>query len=158
MHARLFMYNIRILICAISKYIMLTAPSYLSNVAAARKRSHQWCLTLTPNSTETIERIIYHRFLRPIRRPYKQPLRTPISYLCWCPFEICNNLVEATAGLQRDVTAAVLVIKNKGDSLLWRQKFPCKFFEKKKTFYCIDMTTNMAALSHGCKPRIAGDY
>ena len=91
-------------------------------------------------------------------RPYEQLLRTLISYLCWCPFKICNNLVEATAGLQRDVTAAVLVIKNKGDSLLWRQKFPCKFFEKKKTFYCIDMTTNMAALSRGCKPRIAGDY
>ena len=26
------------------------------------------------------------------------------------------------AGLQRHVTAAILVIKNKGDSLLWKQK------------------------------------
>ena len=38
------------------------------HVAAARKRSHQWCLTLTPNNTETIERMIFHCFLRPIRR------------------------------------------------------------------------------------------
>ena len=37
------------------------------HVAAARKRSHQWCLTLTPNNTETIERMIFHCFLRPIR-------------------------------------------------------------------------------------------
>ena len=38
------------------------------HVAAARKRSHQWCLTLTPNNMETIERITCHCFLRPIRR------------------------------------------------------------------------------------------
>ena len=37
-------------------------------VAAARRRSHQWCLTLTPNSTETIERMTCHCFLQPIRR------------------------------------------------------------------------------------------
>ena len=38
------------------------------NVVAARKRSHQWCLTLTPNNTETIGRMTCHCFLRPIRR------------------------------------------------------------------------------------------
>ena len=27
------------------------------HVAAAQKKSHQWCLTLTPNNTETIERM-----------------------------------------------------------------------------------------------------
>ena len=49
------------------------------------------------------------------------------------------------AGLQRHVTAAILVIKNKGDSLLWKQKpFPCKFFEKKKKHSTV-LTTNMAA-------------
>ena len=37
------------------------------HVAAARKRSHQWCLTLTPSNTETIERMTCHCFLRPIR-------------------------------------------------------------------------------------------
>ena len=31
-------------------------------MAAARKRSHPWCLTLTPNNTETIERMICHCF------------------------------------------------------------------------------------------------
>ena len=38
------------------------------HVAAARKRSHQWYLTLTPNNTKTIERLTCHCFLRPIRR------------------------------------------------------------------------------------------
>ena len=38
------------------------------HVAAAQKKSHQWCLTLTPNNTETIERMTCHCFLRPIRR------------------------------------------------------------------------------------------
>ena len=38
------------------------------SVAAAGKRSHQWCLTLTPNDTKTIERMTCRCFLRPIRR------------------------------------------------------------------------------------------
>ena len=38
------------------------------SVAAARKRGHQWYLTLTPNNTKTIERMTCHCFLRPIRR------------------------------------------------------------------------------------------
>ena len=38
------------------------------HLAAARKRSHQWCLALTPNITETIERMTCHCFLQPIRR------------------------------------------------------------------------------------------
>ena len=43
------------------------------------------------------------------------------------------------AGLQRHVTAAILVIKNKGDSLLWKQKsIFMKNLCEKKTFYCID--------------------
>ena len=41
---------------------------FLGHVAAAWKRSHQWCLTLTPNKTETIERTTCHCFLRTIRR------------------------------------------------------------------------------------------
>ena len=61
------------------------------------------------------------------------------------------------AGLQRHVTAAILVIKNKGDSLLWKQKsiFMKNLCEKKHSTV---LTTNMATLSRGCKPRIAGDY
>ena len=38
------------------------------HVAAVRKWSHQWCVSLTPNNTETIERMTCHCFLRPIRR------------------------------------------------------------------------------------------
>ena len=30
------------------------------HVAAARKTSRKWCLTLTPNNTETIERMTRH--------------------------------------------------------------------------------------------------
>ena len=37
-------------------------------VAAARKRSHQFYVPLTPNNTKTIERMTCHCFLRPIRR------------------------------------------------------------------------------------------
>ena len=36
-------------------------------VAAARKRSHQWRVSLTPNNTKTIGRMTCHCFLRPIR-------------------------------------------------------------------------------------------
>ena len=38
------------------------------HLAAARKRSHQWCLTLTPKNTKTIGRMACYCFLRPIRR------------------------------------------------------------------------------------------
>ena len=48
---------------------------FQGHVAAARKRSHQWYLTLTPNNTETIERMTCHCFLRPVRRDL-----TSISY------------------------------------------------------------------------------
>ena len=53
-----------------------------SHVAAARKRSHQWCLTLTPNNTETIERLTCHCFLqRPIIRDLTNSSYTTISWL-----------------------------------------------------------------------------
>ena len=37
------------------------------DVAAPWMRSHQWCLTLTPNNTKTIKRMTCHCFLRPVR-------------------------------------------------------------------------------------------
>ena len=45
-------------------------PSVLSvgHVAAARKRGHQWCVSLTPNNTKTMGRMTCHCFQRPIRR------------------------------------------------------------------------------------------
>jgi len=49
------------------------------HVAADRKRCHQWCLTLTPNNTETIERMTCHCFLRPIRRDLKSTSLTQLS-------------------------------------------------------------------------------
>ena len=55
--------------CKIFKYCFKTTDSIKRggvHVAAARKRSHQWCLTLTLNNTETIERMTCHCFLRPI--------------------------------------------------------------------------------------------
>ena len=36
------------------------------HVAAARKRSHQWCISLTPNNTKTVGRMTCLCFLRPI--------------------------------------------------------------------------------------------
>ena len=53
------------------------APVLGGHLAAARKRSHQWCLTLTPNNTETVERMTCHCFLRPSRRHL-----TSSSYAC----------------------------------------------------------------------------
>ena len=38
------------------------------HIAATWKRSHQWCVSLTPNNTKTIGRMTCHCFLRPIRR------------------------------------------------------------------------------------------
>ena len=58
--------------CNIFKYCFKTIDSIKrggggGHVAAAWKRIHQWCLTLTLNTTETIERMTCHCFLRPIR-------------------------------------------------------------------------------------------
>ena len=37
------------------------------HVAASRKRCHQWCLTLTPNNTETIERMTCDQSVETLR-------------------------------------------------------------------------------------------
>ena len=57
-------------------------PTSQRDVAAAWKRSHQWCVSLTPNNTKTIVRMTCHEFLRPIRRDlpsssYAAPSKTP---------------------------------------------------------------------------------
>ena len=53
-----------------------TPSSNVGHVAAApRKRSHQWCPTLTPKNTKTIERITCHCFLRPVVRVRVHPAR-----------------------------------------------------------------------------------
>ena len=38
------------------------------DVAASRKRSHEWCVSMTLNNTKTIGRMTCHCFLLPIRR------------------------------------------------------------------------------------------
>ena len=47
-------------------------PGTHLHVAAARKRSHQWCISLTPNNSKTVVRMTRHCFLRPIRRDFEQ--------------------------------------------------------------------------------------
>ena len=47
------------------------------HVAAARKRSHQWCLTLTSNNTETTKKMTRPCFLWPIRRDLPSSYYTP---------------------------------------------------------------------------------
>ena len=50
-------------------YLRLRAVSlFWGHEAAARKRSHQWCVSLTPNNTKTMGRMTCHCFQRPIRR------------------------------------------------------------------------------------------
>ena len=54
----------------------------VGHVAAARKRSHQRCLTMTPNNTETIERMTCHCFLRPIKRDLTSSSYTTADCCC----------------------------------------------------------------------------
>ena len=51
-------------------------------IADPRKRSHQWCVSLTPNNTKTIGRMTCHCFLQPIIRDlpsssYSTEIQTP---------------------------------------------------------------------------------
>ena len=58
-------------ICLITfMWILLTLlrGSKKGLVSATWKRSHQWCVSLTPNNTKTIGRMTCHCFLQPIRR------------------------------------------------------------------------------------------
>ena len=51
-----------------SLWVFQLKKKNVCHVAAAWKRSHQWCVSLTPNNTKTIGRMTCHCFLRPIRR------------------------------------------------------------------------------------------
>ena len=67
------------------------------HVTAARKRSHRWCVFLTPNNAKTIERMTCHCFLRPIRRdlPSSKVLRTVLLQL----FLACSLSEYSVSGL-----------------------------------------------------------
>ena len=53
-----------------------------------RKRSQQWCLTLTPNKTETIERMTCHCFLWTFRRDLPSSSYTTAFFRLWKPERI----------------------------------------------------------------------
>ena len=55
----------------------------------------------------------------------------------------------------RDVTAAMLVVKNKGISLLWELLY---FHANSSRKYSFALAPNMAALLRGYKPRINEVY
>ena len=54
--------------CILKSDLLKPRIPWESHVAAARKRSHQWCVSLTPKKTKTIGRMTCHCFVRPIRR------------------------------------------------------------------------------------------
>ena len=90
-------------------------------VAAARKRSHRWWVSLTPNNTKTIGRMTCHCFLRPIRRDltsssYNTLNRVRSSMYCLLPgysFEPRPN--SPVLGIATSVGKTSLAIKNKID-------------------------------------------
>ena len=51
-----------------------------------------------------------------------------------------------------DVTAAMLMVKNKSISLVWEQNSLFMYIIQEK-IYCIDSQHGRLQLSHGCKPR-----
>ena len=67
----------------------------MGHTTAARKRSHQWCLTLTPNNTKTIERMTCHCFLRPIRRDLTSRSYTTQMINCMITFLVNFQIILA---------------------------------------------------------------
>ena len=63
------------------------------DVAAPGKRSQQWCLTLTPNNTKTIERMTCPCFLRPVRGdlPSSSYTTLPKGRIKWNWHKISNS-------------------------------------------------------------------
>ena len=68
----------------------------------------------------------------------------------WGPPPSCKQASYCSCWFALDVTAAMLVIKNKSISLRW--ELNAIFMQILQD--SIVLTTNMAALSHGWKPRI----
>ena len=92
-------------------------------------------------------------WMEPVGSKYREfELTCIILRYTQCHFEFSLLLV---CTWRHGSHGGVLVVRKKGISLLWElNPIFCKFFKKK--FYRIDHqhTTNMAALSWGCKPRI----
>ena len=91
------------------------------HVATARKRSHQWWVSLAPKNTKTIGRITCHCFLQPIRRDltsssYTTLHRVRSSMCCLLPgysFEPRPN--SPALGIATSAGKTSLVIKNNID-------------------------------------------
>ena len=84
------------------------------HVAAAHKRNKsQWCLTLTPNNIETIERMTCHCFLRPIWRDLTS--RAPTQLFLFTqpyPFPQENNIYTLNSQIFVVPILALLVFVN----------------------------------------------
>ena len=70
--------------------------SSLGHVAAARKRSHQWWVSLTPNNTKTMGRMTCHCFQRPIRRDLTSSSYTTVFITYMSLQKLKRNLLMAT--------------------------------------------------------------
>ena len=113
---------------------------------------HQWCLTLTPDSTETIERMTGHCFLRPIRRDLTSSSHTTascggratrqrlpcFSEIRYCPLgtnsrNICQHLTKGTRRKKREVALKVMFSQPSSSSTSTFIKLikSCKTFEGK---------------------------
>ena len=56
--------------------------AFLGHVAAAWKRRHHWCISLTPNNTKTMGRMTCHCFQWPIRRDLTSSSYTTGFFSC----------------------------------------------------------------------------
>ena len=95
------------------------------HVAAARKRSHQWCLTLTPDSTETIGRMTCHCFLVPVGRDltsssYTADMKWLQAYFpLWISFEseLSYQFSGAIAGFNHHMQSTLFEEENFGSGV-----------------------------------------
>ena len=74
----------------------LVLPPERGHVATAQKITHQWCLTLTPNNTGTIERMTCHCFLQPIRRDLTSSSYTTAWKFCQVLFRWWHQRILST--------------------------------------------------------------
>ena len=68
----------------------------IGHVAAAQRRSHQWCISLTPINTKTIGRMTCHCFLLPISRDLPSSSYTT-HVICYCS-QLTTRLSFSLAG------------------------------------------------------------
>ena len=85
----------------------------LGSCSSCSQEKSQWCLTLTPNNTETIERMTCHCFLRPIGRDLTS--RAPTQLFLFTqpyPFPQENNIYTLNSQIFVVPILALLVFVN----------------------------------------------